>query len=346
MIRCRIRLQIGGLRLIKEVAKDIYTFPVTLPNNPLKALNVYVIKGADRTVVFDTGFNVAESKQDLLNGLAELDVAIEDVEVVLTHLHSDHVGLVNLFAEAGCKIYASKIDGDLINGMVTNEHWDMIGSTIVLYGMEEDQLEIKDNPGYKYRLTETIDYIELKIGDRFKVGDYDFDIMDLIGHTPGHLGFYDADKKLILSADTVLDPITPNITFWGFEYGDILGTYIETLARLRALDIDLVLATHRQIITKHVERIDELIEHHNERLQEILDAMALGGVYTVRDISARITWRIRANNWDEFPKSQKWFAAGETMSHFDHLVKTACVEMTQTGDLLTFKKLKETIVPF
>lgn len=346
MMKYRMRFQTGGLPLIKEVAKDIYTFPVTLPNNPLKALNVYVIKGADRTVVFDTGFNTAESKADLLSGLAELAVDLQDVEVVLTHLHSDHVGLVNLFAEAGCNIYASKVDGDLINGMVTNTYWDMIDSTIGLYGMEEDQLEIKDNPGYKYRLTKTIDYIELKIGERFKIGDYDFEIMDLIGHTPGHLGFYDADKKLILSADTILDPITPNITFWGFEYGDILGTYIETLSRLRALEIDLVLATHRHIITNPVERIDELIEHHHERLQEILDTMEFGEIYTVRDISARITWRIRANNWDDFPQSQKWFAAGETMSHLDRLVKTACVEMTQTGELLTFKKLKDVIVPF
>lgn len=332
--------------MIKEVAKDIYTFEVKLPNNPLKALNVYVVKGGDRTVVFDTGFNAEESKMDLLNGLEALDLKIEDVEVVLTHLHSDHVGLVNLFADVGCKVYAGKVDGELINQMVTNEYWDNLEAMIPLYGMEEDEIMTDENPGYKHRLTKTIDYIELKIGDFFEVGDYCFEILDLSGHTPGHLGFYDKEAQIILSADTILDPITPNITFWGFEYPDILNTYVETLYRLQKLKIDQALATHRKIITNHVERIDELVLHHDERLQEILDAMNNEEDYTVREISANISWRIRADNWDEFPKSQKWFATGETMAHLHRLVNTECVSMTEREGTLYFKKLQNKIVPF
>ncbi|HZK22779.1 MAG TPA: MBL fold metallo-hydrolase [Atopostipes sp.] len=332
--------------MIKEVAKDIYTFEVKLPNNPLKALNVYVVKGGDRTVVFDTGFNAEESKMDLLNGLEALDLKIEDVEVVLTHLHSDHVGLVNLFADVGCKVYAGKVDGQLINQMVTNEYWDNLEAMIPLYGMEEDEIMTDENPGYKHRLTKTIDYIELKIGDFFEVGDYCFEILDLSGHTPGHLGFYDKEAKIILSADTILDPITPNITFWGFEYPDILNTYVGTLYRLQKLKIDQALATHRKIITNHVERIDELVLHHDERLQEILDAMNNEEDYTVREISANISWRIRADNWDEFPKSQKWFATGETMAHLHRLVNTECVSMTEREGTLYFKKLQNKIVPF
>ena len=332
--------------MIKEVAKNIYTFEVTLPKNPLKALNVYVIKGEDRTVIFDTGFNTEESKVDLLDGLEALDLKVEDVEVVLTHLHSDHVGLVNVFADAGCKIYTGKVDGKLINGMVTNEYWESLESMVPLYGMEKDEILTKENPGYKHRLSETIDYIELEIGDFFEVGDYRFEILDLSGHTPGHLGFYDKEAKIILSADTILDPITPNITFWGFEYPDILNTYVETLYRLQELEIDQALATHRKIIINHKERIDELVLHHDERLQEILDAMNGEDEYTVRDISANISWRIRADNWEEFPKSQKWFATGETMAHLHRLENTNCVTMEKRDGVLYFKKLEDKIVPF
>lgn len=332
--------------MIEEVAKNIYTFSVTLPKNPLKALNVYVVKGEDRTVVFDTGFNAEESKVDLLNGLEALNLKIEDVEVVLTHLHSDHVGLVNLFADAGCKIYAGKVDGQLINEMVTNEYWDNLETLVPLYGMEADEIMTGENPGYKHRLTKTIDYIELEIGEFFEVGDYRFEILDLSGHTPGHLGFYDKEQKILLSADTILDPITPNITFWGFEYPDILNTYVETLYRLKELEIDQALATHRKIITNHVERIDELVLHHDERLQEILDVMAFDEEYTVRDVSAKISWRIRADNWEEFPKSQKWFATGETMAHLHRLVNTGCVEMREEVGCLYFSKVKKEIVPF
>ena len=90
-----------------------------------------------------------------------------------------------------------------------------------------------------------------------------------------------------------------------------------------------------------------MIEHHNERLQEILDAMSDDETYTVRDISAVLTWRIKANNWEEFPKSQKIFAAGETMAHLEHLEHTARVEMSQQVDgTLLFTKLQAKIKPF
>lgn len=332
--------------MIKEVAKNIYTFSVTLPNNPLKALNAYVIKGEDRTVLFDTGFNAEESRKDLLNGLEALDLKIEDVEVVLTHLHSDHVGLVNIFADAGCKVYAGEVDGQLINQMVTDEYWDALEILVPTYGLEQDEILTGNNPGYKHRLTKPIDYIPLVIGDYFEVGDYRFEILDLSGHTPGHLGFYDKIHKIILSADTILDPITPNITFWGFEYEDILETYVETLYKLKELDLDIALATHRKIITNPKERIAEIVEHHDKRLQEILDAMDIGRSYTVREISANISWRIKADTWEEFPKAQKWFATGETMAHLDHLVQTGRVEMKRMGDRLLFKKIEQEIIPF
>lgn len=325
---------------------DIYTFPVTLPNPPLKSLNVYVVKGEDRTVIFNTGFNTEESKTDLLNSLEALNLNIEDFEVVLTHLHSDHVGLVNLFADAGCKIYAGKVDGPLINEMATGEYWDLLEGFIPLYGLEADKLTINDNPGYKHRLDNPINYIELTIGDYFDVGDYHFKILNLSGHTPGHLGFYDENKKIILSADTILDPITPNITFWGFQYPDILKTYVDTLNSLKKLNINLALATHRKIITNVDERIYELILHHEERLQEMLDSMEFGKEYTVREVSANISWRIRADNWEEFPKSQKWFAAGETMAHLHHLAETNCVKMIEEEGTLKFIKIKENISSF
>jgi hypothetical protein len=37
------------------------------------------------------------------------------------------------------------------------------------------------------------------------------------------------------------------------------------------------------------------------------------------DIAGRMTWKIRARNWEEFPLVQKFFAVGECMSHLDYL---------------------------
>ena len=266
--------------LIQEVAKNIYSFGITLPNSPLKLINAYVVKGENRTVLFDTGFNNPQSEADLLTGLRELEIEIQDLEVVLTHLHADHTGLIHLFKHAGCKIYMSKIDGEHANGMITGKYWHQLDELLELFGLQEDQIDNNDNPGFINQPSESFAYIKLVPGEKFIIGDYDFDVLDLIGHTPGHIGFFDEKSGILISADTVLDPITPNITFWGFEHVDILGSYVNTLKELMGLPIKVILPTHRKIIHNPNERMAELIMHHNERLQEILDVMEDAKAYT------------------------------------------------------------------
>ena len=40
---------------------------------------------------------------------------------------------------------------------------------------------------------------------------------------------------------------------------------------------------------------------------------------TPYEITSRMTWSIRAKNWDDFPDAQKFFAVGECLSHLDYL---------------------------
>lgn len=329
---------------MKEVFKNIYTFEVTLPKSPLKEINSYVILGNDRNILLDTGYNMPESKEDLINGLKELSLDITDVDVVLTHVHADHTGLVNLFSDAGCKIYAGKICAELTNQMATGEYWDMVDSFRKLYNISDEELSITDNPGYKFKLDHSLTFEILDIGSNLNVGEYSFEIVDLKGHTPGHIGLLEKKHKFLFGADTVLDPITPNITFWTFKYKDILGTYISTLKKVRTMDLDIIFPTHRKIIYNPKERIDELINHHYLRMQEILDSMNEDRTYCVREISSKITWKIKADGWNNFPKPQKWFVAGETMSHIDHLVNLGYISMKEKNGTLFFKKIKNKLI--
>ena len=329
---------------MQEVMPNIFAFQVDLPKSPLKAINSYLIKGHDRNVLFDTAYNLPECQIDLLNGLNQLGLQVQDIDLVLTHLHADHTGLVNLFSDAGCKIYASKTDGDYANSMATGEYWDLMNSFLELYGMRNDEIHITDNPGYLNKLDHPFEYEVLIPGDLFNVGDYHFKVYDLMGHTPGHIGLYDSEKKIMFSGDTVLDPMTPNITYWGSKYTSILGSYIQTLENLKKLDLEKMFATHRKIITNPIERINEIIFHHYDRMQEILDAMEYNKIYTVRDLSAKISWQIKADSWDDFPKSQKWFAVGETMAHMEYLANLSYLTMENKAGNLQFTKLKGKIV--
>ncbi|MCR2045192.1 MBL fold metallo-hydrolase [Anaerosalibacter massiliensis] len=60
---------------------------------------------------------------------------------------------------------------------------------------------------------ESIDFIPLEEGNKIEIGDYSFEVVDIPGHTPGHIGLYERDKKIFFCGDYVLDRITPNIAF-------------------------------------------------------------------------------------------------------------------------------------
>ena len=92
----------------EEILKNLYWIQIPLPKSPLKILNCYVIKGEKRDLIIDTGFNHPECKEALLNGLAELKINMDNTDILLTHLHSDHTGLVPEIAVEGTRAFLSR----------------------------------------------------------------------------------------------------------------------------------------------------------------------------------------------------------------------------------------------
>ncbi len=325
---------------IKKVYKNIYQVEVRLPDSPLKILNSYVIKDGKKGLIIDSGFNREESKIDFLSALDSLDIDLDQSFLVLTHLHSDHVGLAHLFQDKDRPIYASPLDGHMINFYTKKENWQDILDQRKLFGMDENEVKLENHPGYVFGLKKAIDFIVLKDGEKITFGDYEFDILILPGHTPGHLALYDPKEKIFFGGDLVLDPITPNITFWGFEYGDMLAHYLDSLDKIHDLDIRYIFPAHRKIIDNPKERTREIQDHHKRRNLEILAALGEESL-TVEEISSKISWRIKENNYYNFPPSQKWFATGETMAHLDYLTKEGLVEQDKINLCLYFKKTKK-----
>lgn len=324
--------------MLTKVYGNIYLIEVVLPNNPLKALNCYVIKGEDKSLIIDTGFNQKECTEVLFNGLKELDIDIKDTELFITHFHSDHSGMANIFEEAGVKIHAGEIDGKTINEMTTEAYWKQTDDVRVLFGLEKDNTSYKEHPGYKFSLKSPVEFAYVKEGDELKFGDYVFEVIAIPGHTLGHMGLYEKTHKIFFGGDHILDSITPNIGCWGVE-ANILATYFNSLAKIYDFDIDYLFTSHRNIIKDHKKRIGELLSHHKERLDEMLEALEEGEM-TVRDVASKISWRIRAKNWDHFPGAQKWFASEETMSHLQHLYFIGTIDR-ELKDGKYYFKLKE-----
>jgi len=66
------------------------------------------------------------------------------------------------------------------------------------------------------------------------------------------------------------------------------------------------------------KRIQELKQHHKDRLDEIVSILEKSKMNAFR-VASKITWDIVSDSWDVFPVSQKWFATGEAVAHLKYL---------------------------
>lgn len=52
-----------GESVVEQVKENIYRLGVTLPQNPLRELNSYLIRGGERDLLIDTGFRRPECRR-------------------------------------------------------------------------------------------------------------------------------------------------------------------------------------------------------------------------------------------------------------------------------------------
>ena len=310
---------------IEQVAENIWSFPVVLPQNPLKWLNCYVIKGlpGERNLLIDTGFRRPECRLALEEGMRQLDIDPEETDIFLTHLHSDHTGNAPVLQEMGSRILISGIDLDILH----SESWSRRKKRVLAEGMPEDVLKdvFEHNPAVLYA-PPYFDAVRLMEGDTLDYGGYRLECLLTPGHTPGHMCLYAKEQRLMFLGDHVLFDITPNICNWE-ELEDALGAYLDSLRAIMQYDVQTALPGHRNCgeITLQA-RCETLLRHHERRLAEAEQVVRMNPGIQAYDTAGKMTWKIQSRNWEEFPPGQKWFAVGETLAHLDYLTLRGKVE--------------------
>lgn len=303
---------------MNEVYKNIFQIQVPLINNPLKELNAYLIKGEERNLLIDTGFNNEKAYNALMDGLKELNTDLNNTDVFLTHSHSDHTGLASVVKNQYNKVYMSKQDGIRTNAMLLSKYWDWYISMQKEMGFPDDcKILFEDQPAYLHRHNSAVDFTYLKHGDILNIGEFSFEVVDLKGHTPAHIGLYEPNKHLLFSGDTILAKITPHISRWDGKY-DYLGCFLDTLSNVKKMKLERVFTSHRKEVEYPYERIDQIITHHQNRLHTILEILS-EKESNIYNISHGVKWDFAGGNFAEFPKTQKWFAANEVYAHLLHL---------------------------
>jgi glyoxylase-like metal-dependent hydrolase (beta-lactamase superfamily II) len=174
----------------------------------------------------------------------------------------------------------------------------------------------------------------LEDGDQILVGGYSFRCISTPGHSMGHTCLYEPEKKILVAGDHILFDITPNIQCW-FEDYNPLKNYLASLDKVNNLDVELVLPGHRSLMSDHKKRIAELKEHHRTRLEEVLSILG-NETLTAYEVASQMSWDIKCDCWEDFPRAQKWFATGEAIAHLRYLEREGVIVRKDKGGAIAF----------
>ena len=323
--------------MIREVFPNIFQIRVPLPHSPLGHLNSYLIRSEEENLLLDTGLNFPQAFQSLCIGLSEAGVKPEELtEILLTHFHVDHVGLIPRFKEASrnIRVLIHEVEARM-SKLMSSEFKDYMESmesfleangapSSIAMNLQKFHPAFFNPQAYEEL---AIAALPLEDGQEMSVGDYNLQVLWTPGHSPGHVCLYEPSLKILFSGDHLLPTITPHVAQF-IENTDPLTDYLNSLERIEKLDAEVVLPAHEDAFTNHRERIRQLTEHHKQRLTEIIEGLRSMSL-TAYVLASKVRWNVNYKSWDAFPPFQKYLALGETVAHLNLLEQKEVVKRTK-----------------
>jgi glyoxylase-like metal-dependent hydrolase (beta-lactamase superfamily II) len=112
-------------------------------------------------------------------------------------------------------------------------------------------------------------FIRLGDGDSLQIGDNHWQIITGNGHSPEHVCLYCKELRVLISGDQILPVITSNVSVQPTEpFANPMVGWLESHERFKTLlpnDI-LVLPAHNNPFYGVQERLQQLIDHHEDRM--------------------------------------------------------------------------------
>ncbi len=307
-----------------EVAPGVHRIPLPLPTDGLRAVNVYAVESSDGLVLIDSGWALDVARKQLEDALARLDRGFEDItRFLVTHMHRDHYTLaIALRRTFGTKI-ALGIGEQPSLRRVLDKRLDGQVSELVRWGADALMEQWKETfgkrdveeSGQRYELPdEWLDgTTKIELGDRTLIA------LPTPGHTQGHVVFVDEQAGVLFAGDHVLPHITPSIGFQPEPAKLPLGDYLDSLRLVRSYPDLRLLPAHGPVSPSVHARVDELLDHHEERLAATLAAVH-DGAGTAYEAARRLGWTRRHRRYDDLDLFNQTLATGETAAHLDVLV--------------------------
>lgn len=284
--------------------------------------NIYLIRG-EENILIDTGPRKKETFLALKDELSDLGLGVEDIDqVLLTHPHSDHFGNASKIKEiSGAKVAIHREAVSIVEEY--GEHIEQQSRRAERYFVKNGVPEEENTDLFRRAIPEVGDVSveidqRLEDDDLIETGENCIKVIYTPGHTPGSATFISRDEGIAFIGDTVLSDITPN-PMLHFEENRVyhsLKNYLDSLRKLRELEPEKLYPGHGEVIEEPGERIDEIMEHHLERKENVLEIVE----------EKRTAFEVMKELFPSLKAEYYLFGMSEAVGHLELLVSEGKVE--------------------
>jgi glyoxylase-like metal-dependent hydrolase (beta-lactamase superfamily II) len=328
---------------LETVVPGVHRLPLPLPNDSLRAVNVYVLapeSGDGELTLVDGGWSIDASRDVLARLLAGIGAEPGDVRrFLVTHVHRDHYSqAVALRRAHGARVSLGAGEAEsleTVRGRDSGLQAQVTG--LERAGSPELAEEIRAWLGAA-EAPPVDDFADpdewLTDGQELRAGGRSLVARETPGHTRGHMVFVDettVDGAMLYAGDHVLPHITPSIGFEPAARPGALIRYLSSLAALRAEPDRLLLPAHGPVAPSVHERVDELVAHHDKRLDEIAAGVEKG-LPTAAEIAGALRWTRREHRLEDMETFNRMLAVLETDAHLEVLAAQGRVARTSGED--------------
>jgi glyoxylase-like metal-dependent hydrolase (beta-lactamase superfamily II) len=312
-----------------EVAPGVRWIRMSLPF-ALNHINLWLLRddiaGPDGCVVqgwsiVDCCITVDAAKAQWEDIFATQLQGLPVLRVIVTHMHPDHIGLAWWLCQRwNAPLWISATDYNAArNSSRSTTGFGGSGAAdfFAAHGLNDpDALaKVRGRTSYYPGMVPEVPprFCRMMDGDTVRIGGRDWRCISGYGHAPEHIALYCDELQLLIGGDMMLPRISTNVSVYDVEpESNPLQLFLASVDKFRALPEDtLTLPSHGKPFRGLHRRIEQLHDHHRDRLAEVMDACAVSP-QTAADVLPMMFKR-------PLDLHQTTFAMGEAVAHL-HLL--------------------------
>lgn len=334
---------------ISEI-ENVVQIKIDIPFD-VKFVYVYLLKTKENYILFDAGLNMGDWPEHFFSALEKIEIKPREItHCFISHSHMDHIGLIGKLRQKNPSI-------NLVMHEITNEKmkWEtnpdnypklkqearQLTSRLKDYGLNREQGKkliryfLKWPKMKEYHKPDTI----VQNGDSLSIGEDTLKVIWTPGHALGHICIFEEKKGYLFAGDHILSRITPHIgnfiinesirqKYSNYDFENILNLYLNSLERIQELNPSIIFPAHQEVIYNPLKRIEAIKKHHQQRLQEISEAIKN---------NPKTPFEISEIHFGDLDDLNSFLALSEVLGHLIYLENQGKVQRLEKNNKILFE---------